>query len=328
MPVHSYTLDVDTLIATTIAARAEFWQDNIFDEYPTQKKLTEMKETRDGGHRIECPLEYYATETGKALASDLETIVLAEPDPGTYAFYPWATVADGINLAKNKISDNNGKQKILDYVDFLLDNFERRIVALKSTFAWAATPAASDPNSIPSFISTVGTGTVGNIVSGTSTWWKNQFKSSGAFATVGMADIRKLYNDCSKGQNSLMPDWIVTDQSGFENFEAHMSARERLNLDSDGRKKQTVGYERLFYKRAEVVWDDDISSVSTTTDGRWYFLNTKFIKYVCEKGRWFDRGPLLQARDQLGKSMLIDSRYNMVTDGRRHLGVLSSVTYP
>lgn len=328
MPVaQSFTRDVDTLITTTWDERRKVVADNAFPIWPALKKFTEAKQESDGGLRIELPIEYYSTATAKNLASDLETIALAKPDPMTYAIFNWIVTADGIVFPKNAISDNMGIHKIFDYVNKLIDNFEHRYMSQLSTNLWAASPASTDPGSIPQYVTVDGTGTVGGIAT-SNAWWKNKFKTSGSFGTQGLADMRTLFNNCSQGMNAIMPDLAITDQTGFENFEAHMSARERLVIEERGRDRQELGYRFLRFKTMDVIWDAAISSVSTASDGRWYFVNTEYLFLMCEKGRWYDRGPLIEARDQLGKSMLIDSRYNLCVNARRFHGVLSSVTYP
>jgi len=329
---NSFTRDIDTIITDSLDYRVREAVDNIFVEHPLLDDL--VKSRRNGyGLRVEVPLRYKKITTGKFLESDMETLAPEKKDTRTYAFYDWVEWGDTIAFSEKDILMNSGKGKFFDLVnsdiDTLLDSAHDKI----ATNLWKASAASYEVNSIPDLVHTAGTGTVGNIVSGTETWWKNQqIGSIGSFAQHGRAKMKKLYNDCSKGQNSKSPTHIYTDQTGFENYEALSETRERIILPEGGRASQEMGFDRLKFKNAWVYWSDyvstDNSGPSTTTDGRWYFLNKNFFHLYILNGEWLEKGPLLEPTDQFAKSCKLHSVFQICVSGRRHLGVLHGVTYP
>jgi len=329
----STSRDNDTIIATTWDYRVKEFADNIFIEYPLFDALVKNKKS-GSGNRVEVPIEYEKSATGKFLSSDLETLTPAQSDPGSLAFYDWVEHVDSLAISEVTRRKNSGAQKFFDIVNFLITNklnSERDAIAKAW---WASSPTATESLSIPSIITTTNTtGSVGGISRATNSFWRQQVNSAvGSFAINGRSLITKTYNDCSKGQNSKAPKLILTDQTGFENAEMHLAARERLVLEATGRSNQEIGYDGIKFKNAVIYWDDYCSSTnggpSSSTDGRWYFLNPEFLHlYVCD-GAWMDKGQMIEPWDQFGKGCKIFSMYQLCVSAMRHLGVMSGVTYP
>ena len=124
-----------------------------------------------------------------------------------------------------------------------------------------------------------GTGTVGGIVSGTYTFWKNKFKEmtgtnlaatpSAANALSLKADMNQLWYSLTRGQDK--PDMIVFSHDLFGLFEI---GEQQLQRYADGDLAK-AGFTSLKYKSANVLFDDNTNFATTAEKG--YFLNTDFI---------------------------------------------------
>jgi hypothetical protein len=332
MAVPSISRDYDTIFTTTWDERRKELQDNIFQSHPLFEKLVKTR-VNGSGNRVQIPLRYKKSTTGKQLTSDMDTFTPERKEVATMGDDKWVIGGDSLAIAFADLKRNSGKNKFFNFLNVQIDNlFDSEEERLQVLF-WKASPVADqDPNSIPSLFNTAGTGTVHQIVSGTETWWQNQFKSSvGSFATNGRDKMKQLYNLTNKTKQSSMIDCIFTDATGFENFEAILEARERIDI-GNSQNDANLGFGGLKWKGAKVYWDPFLATgeggPSTATDGRWYFLNTKFLHlYVCD-GAWMEESPLLEAYDQLAYAKKLWSMFQLMCSARRKFGVMSGVTYP
>ncbi|MGL4560497.1 MAG: phage major capsid protein, partial [Afipia sp.] len=125
-------------------------------------------------------------------------------------------------------------------------------------------------------ITSDGTGTVGGIVSGTYTFWKNKFKEvSGTGATFATlkAGMNDLWLSTTRGQDK--PDLIVMSHDFYALYEGGLQDLQRYG----DAKMASLGFEALKYKTASVVFDDN-TNFGTTAETA-YFINTKYL-YLME----------------------------------------------
>lgn len=331
--VASFTRTPDTIITTTWDYRVHEWTDNIFLDRPLLKELVKRKKSVGGGLRCEVPVKYKKTTSAKFLASDMETLTPDEKDFAAYATYEWVQYADSLAISEASRHKNAGDARFFDYANEQIDNILESNEETLHQALWKASPSSVEVNSITAMVNTAGTGTVGTIVSGTDTWWKNKFKSSvGSFATSGRQAITEVYNDCCRGMNTKAPDWIVTDQTGFEAAEYYLAVRERLTPSAN--QSAGIGYESIKFKKAEIVWDYYADTAnggpiaSSTGDGRFYLVNSAMWALYVLDGQWMTKGPWLEAYDQMGNACKIYSMFQVGMSGRRHFGVVSGVSYP
>lgn len=130
---------------------------------------------------------------------------------------------------------------------------------------------------------------IGNIDQSTSTWWRNQTKTSAATTFDGfLYEMDNLYNTCGLGTGGY-PDLIWCDQLSYELY-CHAWFNRYRQMPADVPAGNGFPFEAKKFKNARVVMDEKIPDVhsgliSTATYGTMYFLNTKFfrIRYLPER---------------------------------------------
>ena len=125
-------------------------------------------------------------------------------------------------------------------------------------------------------VSTDGTGTVGGIVAGTYTWWKNQFReisgsNSWTKSTI-KGEMNALWLNCVRGTDK--PDLIVSSHDFYAAYWESLQDLQRF-ASSD---KAEAGFQSLKYNTADVIFDSN-SNFSTTAE-KMYFLNTDYLEMV------------------------------------------------
>jgi len=128
-------------------------------------------------------------------------------------------------------------------------------------------------------ITTDGTGTVGGIVSGTYTFWKNKFKEmtgtnlaatpNATNAASMKADMGNLWLSLNRGADK--PDLIVLSHDLYTLYETGEQQLQRY-MDAD---LANAGFIGLKYKTADVIFDDNTNFTTTAEKG--FFLNTDYI---------------------------------------------------
>jgi hypothetical protein len=133
---------------------------------------------------------------------------------------------------------------------------------------------------LAAMITQAGTGTVGGIVSGTYTFWKNQFVDMTTPASTNIIGyMNTLWLSLVRGTDK--PDLIVSSHDLYNYYESALQANQRY-ADS---KSASAGFESLKYKTASVIFDSNTNFTTTTED--MYFLNTDYL-YLIEhaEAKW------------------------------------------
>jgi hypothetical protein len=122
------------------------------------------------------------------------------------------------------------------------------------------------------------TGTYGNIVRSANSWWAaNETAVSGVLALQGATGMRRMYNDCSLGRGRVTPDFMITTQAIFEEYETFMDPNMRFTNTGS----EDVGFKNLnlMFRGKPIFWDDYCDS------GVMYFNNSMVQKLVVMSGR-------------------------------------------
>lgn len=103
------------------------------------------------------------------------------------------------------------------------------------------------------------------------TWWRNQWiNAANTFANVGLANMRSLYNLCSRGNEH--PDFGVTTRPIFEAFEATQVQNQRF-VDS---RVADSHFELLKFKGMVLGFDEQ--AVANTM----FMLNSAYLAFVVD----------------------------------------------
>src|SRR3990167_2723979 len=118
----STSRDNNTIITTTWDHRVHEWTDNIFRDRIILKRMAARKKSIAGGNRLELPVRYKKSTTGKFLQSDMEILTPEEKEFGTFATYEWIQYADSLAISEASRHKNSGAAKFFDYVNDSIDN--------------------------------------------------------------------------------------------------------------------------------------------------------------------------------------------------------------
>jgi hypothetical protein len=238
----------------------------------------------DGGKNIACPLSY-AEETF-AWYSGTELLSRAVKETISEADYSPANAVASVTLSGPDLAKNRGKERILNLLEGKMTNAESTMSNNITKCIYSDGSLAKSFAGLKAMVTDDGTGTVGGIISGTWTFWKNQFQ--GVVRNVGLQ-----YPALKTGMNALWmklvrgtehPDLLVLDGETYGTYESGLQENQRY---ADARLG-SLGFETLKYKQAAVVFDGAATGISTPTGGG-YFLNTKYLKLEIYTGYNFEK---------------------------------------
>jgi hypothetical protein len=277
---------VNQLLATTIANYHKEFADNVSNSNAVTALLKQGNRIRvvDGGKNIACPLSY-AEETF-AWYSGTELLSRAVKETISEADYSPANAVASVTLSGPDLAKNRGKERILNLLEGKMSNAESTMSNNITKCIYSDGSLAKSFAGLKAMVTDDGTGTVGGIISGTWTFWKNQFQ--GVVRATGLQ-----YPALKTGMNALWmklvrgtehPDLLVFDGETYGTYESGLQENQRY---ADARLG-SLGFETLKYKQASVVFDGAATGISTPTGGG-YFLNTKYLKLEIYTGYNFEK---------------------------------------
>ena len=248
------------------------------------KKKGKIK-TVSGGYEIAEPIEYAENATYQRY-SGYDSLDTSASDVLTSVKYDWQQVALHVTASGKEIRMNMGsKERMINLVKARKDNALRTAANNFSIDLYSSGALTNQIGGLANIIQTNGEGTVGGIVSGTFTFWKNQFKEmtgtnlaaspSATNAASMKADMNNLWLSLNRGADK--PDLIVMSHDFYALFEL---GEQQLQRYADAEMAQ-AGFQTLKYKSANVIFDDNTNF--STTNERAYFLNTDYLYLVQHK---------------------------------------------
>src|SRR4030095_9324570 len=269
---------VNQLLATTIANYHKEFADNVSNSNAVTALLKQGNRIRivDGGKNIACPLSYaeatFAWYSGTELLSRDVKETLSEAD-----YSPDNAVAS-VTLSGPDLAKNRGKERVLNLLEGKLTNAESTMSNNITKCIYSDGSLAKSFTGLKAMVTDDGTGTVGGIISGTWTFWKNQF--TGVVRATGLqypalkAGMNALWMKLVRGTEH--PDLIVADGEVYATYESGLQENQRY---ADARLG-SLGFETLKYKQAAIVYDAPATGLGPGTDAvksGAYFLNTKYF---------------------------------------------------
>ncbi len=340
------TINLDALFAQSLAKYSKQMSNEISSANAFFHMMKESLgyEGDDGGTDIRLPLLYGLTAGDSYDGYDELPDTLT--DGVTQSVWEWRQMALPISYSMKEVFQN--KEKIIDLVDTKIEQATLGFQEMWPThfFQGAGTAALATPRTSPvngsSSIEPLAklihftpssSVTIGNINQSTSTWWRNQTKTSGATdLTTLLFECENLYNTCSRGIGGP-PDLMLTDQITYE---ALVNAIYLKWRKTDQSEDKNFPFEYTRFRKAKVVWDEkmiDPYSGFTNTDtyGAIYFINTKGFRIKHWNGRSFemlkdDNGKAF-AKPLKGDSRLGHMAWNgqICMKNRRKMGVLGKI---
>lgn len=264
------------MVTTTLRNHAPKLTDNVTDHNALLRKMKERGniQRKSGGYEIVFPLEYAENGTYQRY-SGYDELNVAASDVFTAAKYDWAQIAIHVTASGREIRMNNGPEQMIDLVKARIKNAMNTAANNMSVDIYSTGALTNQIGGLGHLVTSDGTGTVGGIISGTYTFWKNQFhenSGTGLSASTVQGAMNSLYLKCVRGNDR--PDLIVQSHDYYSVYEASLQTNQRY-MNS---KMADLGFATLEYKGIPVVFDTN-TNFGTTAEVQ-YFLNTKYLYLV------------------------------------------------
>lgn len=306
--------NVTSLIATTLSTYGKQLADNIHKAIPALAWLTIKKRvTEEGGATVIRPVVFGSNTTAGFYASDdiLDTTI---QDNFTAAQWQWKQGAASIVVTGRIELQNAGKAQVINYADAQIKNALASLKEIIDQKLYAATQVGSNITPLTDIVKA--SGTVGDINGTTNSWWQSSVTASGSFAARGLSDLRTVWDNVSVRMPAGGPDLILSDQTGYEAYEATLTPTVRYSDVTMG----DLGFSNLKYKEAVWTWDPN------GTSGYVYLLNSKALELVQHSNRLFTMSEWVKPANQDLKVAQIFWAGELTTNNRRKLGLLTGVT--
>lgn len=278
------------MVTTTLRKHYRELSDNVSKNNALLNRLKKKGniKTVSGGYEIAIPLDYAENGTYQRY-SGYDSLNTDASDVLSAANYAWAQVAIHVTASGRELRMNNSAEAMINLTKARVNNAMRTAANNFSTDLYGTGALTNQIVGIGGQITTDGTGTVGGIVSGTYTWWKNKFQEvpgTNAFTATTNAPTNII-----NGMNSLWlqqvrgtdkPDLIVLSHDFYVGYEGSLQQYQRY-ASSD---MAAAGFETLKFKSADVIFDDNSTNFTTTSETG-YFLNTDYLWLVEHpEARW------------------------------------------
>ena len=270
-------LTYDDLATTTIEKRSRKLADNLSENTALMFRLKEKGNIRtfSGGRVIEEELMFSGPGNFQYYQG-YDTLGTSQGDMLTMAEFGIKQAAVVVSMSGLEELQNDGPEKFIDLFGGRLDAAEKEMMNNLSTgiYSDGTGSGGKQIGGLQLLVSDDGTGTVGGIVSGTYTWWKNQFYDfsvnsvTPSAATITPA-MNSLYDQCSRNRD--VPDLIVADRVYFNYYLESLQPLQRFTNE----KMADAGFWNLRYRNADVVSDGGLGGDAPAS--HMYMLNTDTI---------------------------------------------------
>jgi len=296
--------------------------DQVFGEHPFWFWLKEKGHTRteNGGRYISIPLIYGKNTTVSYLT--LGSVVdITRQEKLMPAQYKWKYLAASVVRYGVEELQNSGKAQIISIMNTELENGRLSLSDQleESLFADGTGSGGLAIDGLANLVAiATTTGVVGGLDSAVYTWWRNQYKnmSGEPMSTFLLKRMRTMWNDCSKGQGSEVPDFLLTAQNVFEFYDDETLEQKQIV----NQKLADAEFETLNYKGKPLVWSAECP------DGYLYFLNSKYFEWVAHSAANFDMTKWKEIPNQVNDMVAqIVVSGNLVMSNRARQGVIYNI---
>lgn len=300
-------------------------EDNIFSEYSQLKRMEEGKRFKaiTGGRSLIGTIEYAVNTTVESVSPTqaLDTTIVDVFDEWEAN---WKQYAGTMSMTSFEDAVNRGDSAKFDLEKGKLKNLRMSMRKTINSHIFGATSTATDLSGLQSLVpDSPSSGTVEGINAGTFTFWRSK-QTSGAQTTSAYdnlrAAMRSIRVSCSKGQGVKYPTEYVTGSGTANGYEGLLVANERIGNKDD--KSANAGFQGdvYYFGSARVYWDVDCA------DSRMYALNDENLQMAYQTGYWFKGYPPVNPANQLLNVFKVETQCQLISNNRRHLGVITSIS--
>lgn len=308
--------DFDAILSTTLKNYRPQLIDNVFSSTPLVDylKRKDKIELKDGGAKIVEPLLYAQNSTAKSY-SGYDTLDITPQEGISAAEYDWKQFAVSVAISGIEEAKNAGKSQIVSLIKAKIMQAEMTAVeVMNEMFYGDGTVTGRTWNGLDLLVNdhTASTPTVGGINCATAgnEFWRSYVVDSDALTDTERSDSvwTNVYNSVSRGTDR--PDFAITTQELFEHYEDGLVDQLRFTSND----KADARFQNLAFKGLVLFWDN------YCPDGDTFFLNSKYLKLVGHKNRWFRSTGFKEAIDKDAKWSQILSYGNLVVNNRARQG--------
>lgn len=262
------------IVTTTLRNHPSAIADNVSNHNALYRRLQKRgKVTKAGGYEIVTPLDYAENSTFQRY-SGYDTLNIGVSNVLSAAKYDWVQSAISVTASGLELRQNNSKERIINLAKARMKNAIRTAANNMSTDIYSSGALSNQMGGLAHIIQSDGTGTVGGIVSGTYTFWKNKFKEAtgtGTYASI-KNDMKDLWLTLVRGTDK--PDLIVSTHDLWSAYWESLTDLQRY------RNEDTPDtFQEIMFMSAPVIFDDNDDNF-TTTGEKMYFLNTDYLELV------------------------------------------------
>jgi hypothetical protein len=282
-----------------------------------------FKEQADGGRVFEHTIEFAENSNFHSYGEmdELDTTRIPVFDAARFD----QKIAAG-TIVFSELELLRAKDGKIDLVARKIQNGKNSHIADMNRQLLGSATTGTDANGIQVLISTTPTvsASIGGINQSTFPFWRNR-QNSGAQSVSAFDNLRSAmtttYNQCSLGGVENTPRWVLFDRPSFQGYEQILVAIEqiaeaKMKLDADVAFKN----EMLKFKGAQCFFDEDAPA------GNGYFYNNTNLKVDYLSGGWMKNFEPRDPYNQLTRVHKVMTVFNLATNARRHLGVVSAIT--
>ena len=281
-PNSSYT----ELLTTTLEYRAPEIRDNVSDNIALLKRLNERgnADPYPGGAEIVEQLDWAENSTYTRYTG-YSTIDISPQTVLTSANFSMKQAAMSVTMSGTEQLQNSGsKESIFNWLAARVKNAERSFRNNLSTDLYSLGTASGglQIGGLQLIVADAGTGTVGNIDSGTYSFWQNYvFDFSSNSLAASASTIQQAMNTAwlNTKRNSDSIDLILADNTYYNYYWQSLQAIQRVQSSDSAQ----AGFKSLDFMGADVVPDG--GQGGDCPSNHMYMLNTNYLHWRPHKDR-------------------------------------------
>ena len=307
----------DEILSTTLKNYIPKLTDNIFSARPLFYALTNGQTIRriSGGQSIVVPV-IYGTNSTAGSYSGTDTILTTAQTGISAAEYSWKQYAATVTINGIEEAQNNGEAQIIDLLEGKIFQTQETIIENMNTMFFGNGTGNSNKDWLGLSALVGSTGSPGGIdaTDGDNSWWRSAVTNQGS-AAIDIASMATLYNNCSVGNDQ--PTIAITGQNQYEAYEALLDDQIRYT-DTD---MADGGFQNLLFKGCPVTFDGTLAG-----EGKFYFLNTKYLQLVAHSDVWFKPTPFVRPTNQDAVFSQLLCYGELTTSNRARQGFMYGIT--
>ena len=307
----------DEILSTTLKNYVPRLTDNIFTARPLFYALTNGQTIRriSGGAKIVVPV-IYGTNSTAGSYSGTDTISTTAQTGISAAEYDWKQYAATVTISGIEEAKNKGEAQIIDLLEGKIFQTQETIIENMNTmfFGNGTGNSSKDMEGLSSLVGSTGSPGGIDATDADNSWWRSAVTNQGS-AAITVASMATLYNNCSVGNDQ--PTIAITGQNQYEAYEALLDQ----NIRYTDTEVADAGFQNLMFKGCPVTFDGTLAG-----EGKFYFLNTKYLQLVAHSDVWFKPTPFVRPTDQDSVFSQLLCYGEFTTSNRARQGFMYGIT--